>query len=427
MSGLRLILAGAAIGNGNRGVEALGQSVIDSVDDAAPGSVLTILDDGWGVRDASDQRHARLHLEYAGVRRSRRWHRPESWARIVLAQRLGLPNPVAARFAAADAVLDLSAGDSFTDLYGAARLAAVSAPKEAAIRAGSPLVLLPQTYGPFESAAGRRRAERLVRSAALAWARDPHSYNLLLELAGPDADRSRLRPGVDVAFALQPRRPSVDVAERIEALAVEVTAGVNASGLLCDPAGHARFSLSGDYVETMTEVVRRLLATGAHVVLVPHVHVAGGRGESDIVALERIRERLDPHEQSRTITLPPHLDAAELKWCISRLDWFVGSRMHSTIAALSTLTPAAAYAYSDKTLGVFQTCGVGDHVIDARRTHGDEAAAAILSSFESRAAVQVHLQTSAPTTIEASREQLRDILDLAREWRAGTSTAERIA
>lgn len=426
MVDLSLVLAGAAIGNGNRGVEALGRSVIDAVDREAPGARLSVLDDGWGVRADAGGRYPNLVLDYVGVRLSRRWHRPESWAQIRLAQALGARiNEPAKRFASADAVLDLSAGDSFTDLYGPVRLASVSAPKQAALRARRPLVLLPQTYGPFTTADGRALAERLVRSATLAYARDEHSYELLLGLAGADADASRLRRGVDVAFALEPRRPGGDVADRVEALDGP-TAGVNVSGLLRDGAGHARFGLAGDYVETMTALVRALLAEGATVVLVPHVHLPGGAGESDVAAVAMVLDRLDDAERARVLALPPELDAAELKWCIARLDWFVGSRMHSTIAALSTLTPAAAYAYSDKTLGVFATCGMASEVVDARAAAGPEAVEAMLDSFRRRVVLRERLAEGAPGTIERSRQQLREVLDDVRRWRDEPSRLEAI-
>lgn len=428
MTGLRLILAGAAIGNGNRGVEALGRSIVDSVDRNGPGSWLSVLDDGWGIRAASDARHPSTTVDYVGVRLSRRWHRAESWAQIRVAQSLGgRLNPVARRFAAADAVLDLSAGDSFTDLYGPTRLATVSAPKDAARRAGRPLVLLPQTYGPFESTSGRRRAERIVRSAALAYARDSWSYDRLRELAGPDADQTRLHNGVDVAFALEPRRPEPEVADRVEGLADGLTAGVNVSGLLRDAAGHQRFGLVGDYLDTMTGVIRGLLSAGAHVVLVPHVHLADGTGESDVAAIALILDRLDDQERARTMLLPARLDAAELKWCIAQLDWFVGSRMHSTIAALSSLTPAAAYAYSNKTLGVFETCGVGDQVVDARRAGGRDAADPLLDAFEQRDATRRKLESQAPATIDRSRVQLRAVFDSITQWRDSRTHAETIA
>jgi len=428
MTGLRLVLAGAAIGNGNRGVEALGRSVVDSVERNSPRSQLSILDDGWGVRASGDPRHPNTAIEYVGVRLSRRWHRPESWAQIRAAQALGgRMNPAARRFTVADAVLDLSAGDSFTDLYGPSRLATVSAPKDAARRANRPLVLLPQTYGPFNSPGGRRRAEQIIRSAALAYARDSWSYDRLLELAGPDADRSRLHNGVDVAFALEPRQPNSELVDWIRSLHNHLTAGVNVSGLLRDAAGHTRFRLAGDYIETMTMVVRGLISRGAQVVFVPHVHQPGGAGESDVAAIELVLDRLDDRERARTSLLSPDLDAAELKWCIAQLDWFVGSRMHATVAALSTLTPAAAYAYSDKTLGVFETCGMGDQVVDARQAAGQEATQQILHAFDRRMTTREELTAQAPATIERSREQLRSALDTIARWHASTTKVETIA
>lgn len=429
MSTLRLILAGAAIGNGNRGVEALGQSVIGAVERERPGTLLSVLDDGWGIRPHPEGGRRRSGVEYVGVRRSRRWHRPESWARIRFSQALGTRgNSPAGRFAGADAVLDLSAGDSFTDLYGRVRLASVSAPKDAALRAHRPLVLLPQTYGPFETSIGRRRAEKLVRAAALAYARDAWSYEQLLELAGPDADRSRLRLGVDVAFALEASPPPAEIVDRLGVVAAEgPLVGVNVSGLLADAAGHARFGLVGDYLATMTAVIRGLISAGAHVVLISHVHLPGGHGESDVAALALILERLDDRERQHTSLISPDLDAAELKWCIAQLDWFVGSRMHSTIAALSTVTPAAALAYSDKTAGVFETCGVGGEVVDARRTGGAEAVDTLLASFERRDATRETLSARAPTTIERARSQLREVFDDIAQWQRATMRVESIA
>lgn len=377
-----------------------------------PGARLSILDDGWGIRPDVSDRYPDLAVQYVGVRRSRRWHRPESWAQIRVAQTFsaGL-NPVARLFAHADAVLDLSAGDSFTDLYGPTRLQMVTAPKNAALRAGRPLVLLPQTYGPFKTLEARRLAQRIVRSASLAFARDPWSYERLLELAGPDADISRLRSGVDVAFALQPRRPRAEVADLVEGLCGGPTAGVNASGLLQDRAAHERFGIAGSYLDTMTDLVRALVREGAHVVLVPHVHAPGGGGESDIESIKRVRDGLTAYERTRTTVLSPDLDAAEVKWCIAHLDWFTGSRMHATIAALSTMTPTTAYAYSDKTHGVFQTCGAGDQVVDARRSGGASAVEALVEGYRQRARTREILQLHATDTVTRSKEQLHDVFE----------------
>ena len=237
-----------------------------------------MLDHDWGVRPDVSGRYQHARVECVGVRLSRRWHRPESWAQVRFAQAVSARlNPLALRLTRADALLDLSGGDSFTDMYGPVRLAKVERAEGCRVsRAGTPVVLLPQTYGPFDTAAGRSQATRLVRRSALAYARDPLSHQRLLELAGQQADTSRCRPGVDVAFALRPREAPIhpQLAELLGESAT-VTVGVNVSGLLCDASASERFGLAGDYLATMTALTRGLIADGAFVVFVPHVHEPG--------------------------------------------------------------------------------------------------------------------------------------------------------
>jgi polysaccharide pyruvyl transferase WcaK-like protein len=222
-----------------------------------------------------------------------------------------------------------------------------------------------------------------------------------------------------VAFALEPRRPRNGIAERIEQLGGDTIAGINISGLLRESSAIDRFGLVGDYVSTVTELVRTLIESGARVLLVPHVHVPGGDGESDIAAINVVLDRLSESARSRVTVVPSELDAAEMKWCISRCEWFAGSRMHATIGALSSQVPACGYAYSDKTLGVFETCGMGDHVVDARVSSGAEAVKAMTASFAARQTVKLELERRIPDVVQRARGQLTDILDDVWAWRAG--------
>lgn len=425
MQPLNLVLAGAPLDNPNKGLEALGLSVIDAIDghcgrdDRA--AAVTALTGRWGepvVRGFPAYAHARV--EEVGAHYSRRWHRPESWARVRLAQLSGSrSNDLANRIAGAHAVLDLSGGDSFTDLYGAKRLATVCAPKVAALRAGTPLVFLPQTYGPFTTRRGRALAERMVRRATLAWARDARSLDRLLELAGPDADTTRCLEGVDVAFVLEQREPHLGRAELDHLRDALVDAvGVNLSGLLRSADATRQFGLAGDYLTTMTGLVRELIRAGTRVVFVPHVQpVAGIVGEADSFAISEVVGRLGRAEAERTTILPSSLGAAELKWCIARLGWMVGSRMHSTIASLSTRVPTFGYAYSDKAAGVFETCGAGTELADARQTAGAEAVDLMLAGYERRDRVKERLETTVPPVVQAARTQLETILDSVEAWR----------
>lgn len=422
----QLVLAGAPLDTGNRGVEALGRSTLDAIDASSasahdPWRVM-VLDNGWGVRPQPPMPWPDTQVTFAGARRTRRAHRPESWTQIMATLRWGRRlNAVARTIAGADALLDLSGGDSFTDLYGPTRLATVSAPKIAALRARTPLVLLPQTYGPFTTPAGRDVATRLIQGSHLAYSRDALSHERLLDLAGPGADRSRLRPGVDVAFALQARQPGLipPALARHSSRDQTPLVGINISGLLQTPEAAERFALAGDYLETMHALVRALLDRGADVVFIPHVHVANSGGESDLMAIERVRSRLSAPERARAIALPPALDAAELKWCLARMDWVVGSRMHATIGSLSSQVPTLGYAYSDKARGVFETCGAADAVLDARRVSGPDAVAAMIASYEDRERQRDILSRTVPPVVDRARDQLLDLLTTVESWSDG--------
>ena len=94
------------------------------------------------------------------------WGRVRSLVRERVTGRLGMKQWLE-RF---DLVWDTRSGDSLSDLYGAHRHSVMSAVHEFAVQAGRPVVMAPQTIGPFRSARGRALARRsLRRSAAGMW------------------------------------------------------------------------------------------------------------------------------------------------------------------------------------------------------------------------------------------------------------------
>jgi polysaccharide pyruvyl transferase WcaK-like protein len=66
-------------------------------------------------------------------------------------------------------------------------------------------------------------------------------------------------------------------------------------------------------------------------------------------------------------------NAYEIKGIIGLCDFFIGSRMHSCIAALSQGIPTIGVAYSKKFIGIFNSVDLGTYVIDARLYDEDEA------------------------------------------------------
>ena len=409
---LRFALFGGPPDTGNLGVSALGLATIAGLGSGEHHTAaVTVFDNGRGCRrDALETSAGTIGFVRRGAWHSRRLHRGESLLTMDWLSRVApYANANLRTLSRADAVLDISGGDSFCDLYGPKRFEAVTLPKRLALRLGRPLVLLPQTYGPFRDPHARRVAVDVLRRSAQVWTRDLDSHERLAELLDGELDPERHRQGVDVAFALPPREPArllTDLRGWLDD--PDPVVGVNVSGLLFnDPApASARFGLRADYPTAIRALIDTLLKEGCRILLVPHVR--GDMTESDDPACARLVH--ESGADGRIAMLPAGMDACETKWAIAQLDWFTGARMHATIAALSSEVPAAATAYSHKTHGVFASCGIGDQVADARSLSTGDLIDALLASYDARGRVAARLQEHAPPVRARAVEQLHDIV-----------------
>ena len=152
----------AAPNTGNQGASALCLSAVDGL--ARRGAVdIAVHDHGRGHRRESwviDGR--RIDVNLIGLSHIRRPWRGDCLRTVRAAARLGgIGNPAARVIAKSRAVLDVSGGDSFTDLYGEKRFRAMVLSKRLALDNGLPLILLPQTLGPFRDPGRRAEAVSL--------------------------------------------------------------------------------------------------------------------------------------------------------------------------------------------------------------------------------------------------------------------------
>ena len=429
LSAPHFCLFGAAPGTNNLGVDALSQGVLGGLVSRSPGATFTVFDYRRGKRAGSfemataDGSEQTVSYDLLGANHSKRMWRGDTLKVMQMAGRTGLPNAGVGAMKRASAVLDLSGGDSFTDLYGRHRFETVSLPKRLSLDLGVPLVLLPQTYGPFTDEGMRAEAGELCRGASSAWARDARSFNVLKELLGSSFDPERHRLGVDVAFGMRPRRRPKAISPELDGWIEERDAGsgppvvgINVSGLVWGSPERAKgYGFILDYRSLVTRLVNWLLdSTDARIALVPHVIEPVGHYESDPGASMELYETLNDTQKARVTVLEPPYEPAEIKHEIGRLDWFNGTRMHATIAALSTGVPASAIAYSPKFLGVFEIADQSSGVADPTTLNEDEALHILTQSYKDRDAGRTALQAALPaieTTLDA---QLHSILEASK-------------
>jgi len=417
-----VVLFGAAPDTGNEGVSALCRSAVAGLS-ARGVDPIWVADHGRGARAETWTLNGReVVVRRVGLTHNRRVWREDCLRTVGTLLRLGgLGNAAANAVRGSRCVLDVSGGDSFTDIYGARRFQAMRLTKRLALDNGKSLILLPQTLGPFRDPARRREAASILRGADAIWVRDAESMALLRDCLGDAFDPERHHAGVDMAVRLPAVRPSQPLPKPFDAwlggAEARPVAGLNVSGLLCNGAAAAAdaFGLRADHPSAVEAIARAILADEpcVRLALIPHVIRQPGHPESDWAAARALEARLSADFPGRVATLPNGFNASELKWIIARLDWFAGARMHATIAAFSSGVPTLGLGYSDKAKGVFVACGVPAGVADLRRLDADAVGAAALASFRGRADERAALTRLLPGLFARAEAQMDAIATAA--------------
>ena len=289
-----------------------------------------------------------------------------------------------------DLVIDIGAGDSFTDIYGTRRLRRMFVLKFLTHLARTPLVVAPQTIGPFTRVRTKFLARLSLRLSAVVATRDAMSTAALRDLGV----RGAVIEASDVALRL----PYDPPATRVPGGLVQV--GINVSGLLMGGGytGKNEFGIALDYPALMRDLIRHFQGVGAQVHLVPHVIVRGGRmvGEDDARASQVLAS-----EFPGTILAPAFDTPSQAKTYIAGMDFFMGARMHACIAAFSAGVPVIPMAYSRKFEGLFGSIGY-TRTVDCTKEDGATILAKIIAGFENRQA----LQTEANAALTQGLEKL---------------------
>jgi len=427
---VRVCLLGASFDTGNLGVSALAESSVKCILARWADARVTLL----GSSRAEGEHHlplagAEVVLQKMPVRFCKNILLPEHFcmlASCVVLWRL-LPFGFVRRglsrrnryfrlLLETDYFIDISAGDSFSDLYGLRRLVQGFLIRSLLLLLGKDFILFPQTYGPFRRRISKALARYILKRAKRIYSRDQAGLEYAQGLLGVGATDARLRFAPDVAFLLDAREPRGADLVDLHRFRSErpVLVGLNVSGLLYYGGYTDRneFGLKVDYRRLIDDIVAALLkAPEAGVLLVPHVIPRGdfpGSKENDLHACLDVRDRLAQTYPDRLFVVQGDYDQAQIKHIIGLCHFFLGARMHSCIAALSQCIPAIGLAYSKKFRGVFETVGAADLVLDMRSAGVDEIVGAVEKVFASRDAVTERLRRRVPSAQQQVRDLLKD-------------------
>lgn len=297
---------------------------------------------------------------------------------------------------ALDCVVDIGGGDSFAEIYGPKRFAYLWLTKFLAVRRGLPLMLSPQTIGPFESEPWRRLAGYIMDRADVVMARDPLSFAAATELAR----RTRVREAIDVAFALP--------FERRARGRGPVEVGINVSGLLFNGGygGGNQYGLDVDYAALMRGTIAALgERDDVAVKLFTHVVSETLPVDDDGRVADQLAREFPAAER-----VPDFASPSDAKSYISGLDLVVAGRMHACIAAYSSGVPVLPVAYSRKFSGLFEGVLGYRHGVPVKGLPTDTALDYLLGAVGRREALRTEIE-SGLTTVQAKLDVYRAELD----------------
>lgn len=313
------------------------------------------------------------------------------------------PNGYWAAVRRQDCVIDIGAGDSFAEIYGLKRFAFLWLTKAMAVARGTPLLLAPQTIGPFTREPYKALGKWAMTHAFAVVARDEMSAAAIADLA----PRARRLQSIDVAFAL-PFSPAL---RREDGGPLRV--GVNVSGLLFNEAeaGRNRFRLSFDYARLTRRLLGALVERGdLEVHLVTHALHATDPVDDD----GRVADRL-AREFPTAVRVASFAGPSAAKSYISGLDFLFAARMHACIAAYSAGIPVVPLAYSRKFAGLFGTLGY-DRLVPTQGFDEDQALQFLIESLGMRNELRARAadgMVKVEGLLDAYRDELRRLFAVA--------------
>jgi polysaccharide pyruvyl transferase WcaK-like protein len=418
----RICLLESPIEASNLGVSALTRSAIHLLLQGHPQAEISLLNYGkesstTSIEDAGvnvelrqvnmrfsknilDRRHILNLLLMAVCWRLLPWRRIRS--------RLLSGNPCLRTLSQADLVGAISGGDSFSDLYGTRRFLYVCLPQVLALILRRPLVLLPQTLGPFQRTGTRLMAKWILNNASKVYVRGQDNLELVSRLCSKKPEK--LVFCHDMAFCLP------TLASRPESFGSEKVPqcrfiGLNVSGLLWmgGYTNNNMFGLKLNYRSLIEKIISYFLSQPQTVLLLI-AHVGGTSRETDGQVCDDIYKRYGSAAGDRLKLVPWQKNPSQIKGILGLCEFVVASRMHACIGALSQCRPAFGIAYSDKFKDVMGSVGVAGLTGDARQLTENEILSQLSRAYEERGVWEHRLRSTVPAIHENLRHQFSQLI-----------------
>ena len=243
-----------------------------------------------------------------------------------------------------DLVAAINGGDGFSDIYNSSTFYWRLRETWMANRANIPVIILPQTIGPFTHEKNFKIASDIIKKAKKVFVRDD-KFAPELNKMGVNYELTK-----DLSAYMQPEPWDIDIKSH--------SVGINVSGLCYSNSFRALAGQFEFYPLLIDKIIKHFQEKNVDVYLIPHSYCfnAPEANNDDIVACKEAYNRLSNKEGVHLIN--KDLLSPQIKYVISKMSFFCGTRMHANFAAIYTGVPLFGLAYSYKFEGAFNANGL---------------------------------------------------------------------
>lgn len=240
-------------------------------------------------------------------------------------------------------VAAINGGDGFSDIYGKQLFYQRIPETMVAMGLGIPHIVLPQTLGPFDDQTCLSIADKILTYSKSVYVRDLKYKEHL------DAIHVKFKLTRDLSYYMEPCPWDLDV--------MPDAIGVNVSGLCYFNGFHSLRGQFEFYPQLMASIVSSFQNMGKTVYLIPHSYnyYSPEPANDDLAACKELYSTLK--NTSCVHVLDYDMTSPQVKYAISKMSFFIGTRMHSNFAAIYTNVPVFGLSYSYKFDGAFLANG----------------------------------------------------------------------
>lgn len=328
----KIILIGASLSN-NKGAEAMTLGAISILNKWDTNNEYIILsyyinDDKLKINNFTNIKLINFHENPGGI--------INNLCLLMLNKffKIKFKNPILRSIDESDLIADVS-GDSLNDNYGFLNTIYQFKIHIYCIFLNKKYLFFPQSLGPFKNYLTTSLAKYIFNHSLITMTREEISFNYLKHL-----NIKTLKLGVDLAFGLPYRKNNLNTKN--------MKVGISISQAIIR-FSRLKKSTEKKYFISFTRFLDDLIKKyNAQIYLFPQVIGPGPKNDDRIISLKIIDTLNSKNIHFYNEDLSPSL----LKSRISQMDFFVGTRMHANIGALSSNIPTLVISYSHKSEGI---------------------------------------------------------------------------